>query len=154
MTSQGTGKGVERMFPFVLRSRNLIVGREALQRSKRKLHFVLVTHDLSEGGRAAILKEFEHYPIVLHYTSGELEQHFGVKGAKVLGFSKSGLAQSIYAELKQHRINRPIAQAAQSDKGGGRTLAVTGLNKRKLRKRRHGPSLQLPTEKPTGVTIQ
>ena len=32
-----------------------------------------------------------------------------LKGAKVVGFAKSGLAQSIYAELKQHRINKPLA---------------------------------------------
>ena len=30
-----------------------------------------------------------------------------MKNAKVIGFSKSGLAQSIYAELKEHRINLP-----------------------------------------------
>ena len=99
---------VERLFPFVLRSRNLLVGRETLQRSKSKLHFVLLTSDLSENGRAAILSDFEHYPVVQHYTSEELEKFFGIKGAKVIGFQKSGLAQSIYAELKEHRINKPF----------------------------------------------
>ena len=98
---------VERLFPFVLRSRNLLVGRETLHRSKSKLHFVLLTCDLSDNSRAAILSDFEHYPVVQHYTSEELEKFFGIKGAKVIGFQKSGLAQSIYAELKQHRINKP-----------------------------------------------
>ena len=98
---------VERLFPFVLRSRNLLVGRETLQRSKSKLHFVLLTCDLSDNSRAAILSDFEHYPVVQHYTSEDLEKFFGIKGAKVIGFQKSGLAQSIYAELKQHRINKP-----------------------------------------------
>jgi hypothetical protein len=107
MDKQGSPKPVERLFPFVLRSRNLLVGRETLERSKSKLHFVLITHDLSEQSRAQVLSDFAHYPVVQHYTSGELEQFFGLKGSKVIGFAKSGLAQSIYAELKQHRLNKP-----------------------------------------------
>lgn len=98
--------GVERMFPFVLRSRNLIVGREMLRRSKSRLHFVLITRDISEAGRAEVLEDFAHYPVVQHYAAADLEKFFGIKGAKAVGFAKSGLAQSIYAELKEHRINR------------------------------------------------
>jgi hypothetical protein len=105
-----TAKPVERLFPFVLRSRILLVGRETLLRSKSKLHFVLITTDLSENSCAEILSEFAHYPIVQHYQTEDLEKHFGLKGAKVIGFAKSGLAQSIYAELKQHRINLPPKQ--------------------------------------------
>ena len=107
MDKPGPAKPVERLFPFVLRSRNLLVGRETLQRSKSKLHFVLVTSDLSEPSRAEVLSDFAHYPVVQHYTSEELEQFFGLKGTKVIGFAKSGLAQSIYAELKEHRLNKP-----------------------------------------------
>jgi len=80
-----------------------------LLRSKSKLHFVLITTDLSENSRAEIFSEFSHYPIVQHYTSEDLEKYFGIKAAKVVGFEKSGLAQSIYAEMKQHRINKPLA---------------------------------------------
>ena len=101
-------KPVERLFPFVLRSRNLLVGRDTLQRSKSKLHFVLITNDISENGRAEILSDFAHYPVVQKYTSSELEKFFGIKGAKVIGFRKSGLAQSLYAEMKEHRINKPV----------------------------------------------
>ena len=100
-------KPVERLFPFVLRSRILLVGRDTLRRSKGRLHFVLITHDLSEGSRAEILTDFAHYPVVQHYASADLEKFFGTRGAKVIGFRKSGLAQSIYAELKSHRINVP-----------------------------------------------
>lgn len=107
MTKEAESKPVERLFPFVLRSRILLVGRETLQRSKGKLHFVLITHDLSDNSRQEILSEFAHYPVVQHYTSSELETHFGVKNAKVVGFAKSNLAQSIYAELKAHRLNSP-----------------------------------------------
>jgi hypothetical protein len=107
MSTPETSKGVERMFPFVLRARILIIGREALHHSKSKLHFVLLTHDVSPASKDKILKDYAYYPVVQHYTSEDLEKHFGVKGAKVLGFSKSTLAQSIYAELKPYRVNRP-----------------------------------------------
>lgn len=100
-------KPVDRLFPFVLRSRNLIVGRDNLARSKRRLHFVLITTDLVERSREETLSAFSHYPVVQHYTTEDLERFFGIKGAKVIGFQKSGLAQSIYAELKEYRINLP-----------------------------------------------
>jgi len=98
------------MYPFVLRARILIVGRETLGRSRSKLHFVLITRDISENSRAEILADFAHYPVVQHYSTEELEKFFGIKEAKVLGFQKSGLAQSIYAELKEHRINQPMVK--------------------------------------------
>ena len=107
MKEPGAEKPVERLFPFVLRSRNLIVGRDTLARSKRRLHFVLITEDLSEAGRIEVLREFSHYPVVQRYTTEDLAKHFGIKGAKVIGFQKSGLAQSLYAELKAYRINLP-----------------------------------------------
>src|SRR6266446_9992716 len=107
-------KPVERLFPFVLRSRILLVGRDTLKRSKSKLHFVLITTDIAENSRAEILSEFAHYPVVQHYQTEDLERHFGLKGSKVVGFAKSGLAQSLYAELKQHRINQPWTKARAS----------------------------------------
>ncbi len=114
---------VERLFPFVLRSRNLIVGRETLARSRRRLHFVLITSDLSAGSREEILRDFRFYPVVQRYTSAELEQFFGIKGAKVIGFQKSGLAQSLYAELKDYRLNRP-----KSGPGASHRAAVEGIS--------------------------
>jgi hypothetical protein len=104
--SPQTGKPVERLFPFVLRSRILLVGRETIFRRRGKLHFVLITTDLSDNSRTEILSELKDYPIVQHYQSEELEKHFGLKGAKVIGFTKSSLSQSIYNELKQYRINK------------------------------------------------
>ena len=44
-----------------------------------------------------------------HYTAEHLKKFFGIKGAKVIGFEKSGLAQSLYAELKEYRINSPVS---------------------------------------------
>jgi hypothetical protein len=107
MKEQSSTRPVERLFSFVKRSRILIVGRDRLARSKSKLHFVLITRDLSETSRSEILSDFAHYPVVQHYTMEELEGFFSIRGAKVIGFEKSGLAQSLYAELKPHRINKP-----------------------------------------------
>jgi len=106
---------VERLFPFVLRAGILIIGRDTLGRNKGKLHFVLITEDISESVRAEILVDFKHYPVVQHYGPAELEKFFGIKGAKTIGFRKSGLAQSIYAELKEHRINLPVTPTKRSE---------------------------------------
>jgi len=75
------------------------------------LHFVLVTRDLSAKSREEILSEFSEYPILEHYTSEELAAFFGLSGQKVVGFRKSTLAQSIYAELKDSRLNMPASKA-------------------------------------------
>jgi hypothetical protein len=112
MSDDGSTRSVERLFPFVLRAKILMVGRDTLARKKGKLHFVLITDDISESIRAKILVDFRHYPVVQHYRPADLEKHFGVKGAKTIGFTKSGLAQSIYAELKEHRINKPAPKPA------------------------------------------
>ncbi len=108
MSDEGSGRSVERLFPFVLRARILLIGRDTLRTNKGKLHFVLITENISETVRAEILADFKHYPVVQHYGPADLEKFFGIKGAKTIGFMKSGLAQSIYAELKEHRINRPV----------------------------------------------
>jgi hypothetical protein len=100
MSGEDLGKPVERLFPFVLRARILLIGRDTLRTNKGKLHFVLITEDISETVRAEILEDFKHYPVVQHYAPADLEKHFGVKGAKTVGFTKSGLAQSIYAEVE------------------------------------------------------
>ena len=99
---------VERLFPFVLRAGILLIGREKLRHNKGKLHFVLITEDIAESVRAEILLDFKYYPVVQHYMAADLEKFFGIKGAKAIGFAKSGLAQSIYAELKAYRINQPL----------------------------------------------
>ncbi len=116
MKTPDPARPVERLFSFVLRSRILIVGRDKLARSKSRLHFVLITRDISENSRAEILSNFAHYPVVQHYTAEEIEKFFDIRGAKVIGFEKSGLAQSIYAELKEHRINRPISSSKDPQK--------------------------------------
>ena len=100
-------KPVERLFPFLVRSRKLIVGREALARSRRRLHSVLISSDISDSSKAEILRDFADYPILQKYTAAEIESYFGVRNAKVLGFEKSSLAKSIYNQLKGVRLNGP-----------------------------------------------
>jgi len=109
MNNPAPTKHVERLFPLVLQLRKLLVGRKTLRRSKSILHFVLIAADASENIREEVLGDFAHYPVVQHFTGADLEKFFSIKGAKVIGFAKSGLAQSIYAELKEHRINQPVA---------------------------------------------
>jgi len=115
MINERTTRSVERLFPFVLRARAIMVGRESLRRTKSRLHFVLITTDISDASKEEILRDFAHYPVLQQYTSEDLERHFNVRGAKVVGFAKSGLAQSIYAELKAHRINRPLDSPRQPE---------------------------------------
>jgi hypothetical protein len=90
----------------------LLVGRENIRRSRSKLHFVLITRDISENSRQEMLNTFRHYPVVQHFTAADIEEHFALKGTKVIGFKKSALAQTIYAELKLHRINKPVVKPA------------------------------------------
>lgn len=105
---------VERLFPFVIKTQGLVIGRNSLFSNKGKLHFVLITEDIAAEHRDEVLKNFAHYPVVQHYQQADLEKYFNVKGAKAVGFLKSGLAQSIYAELKSYRINSPLHPAKPS----------------------------------------
>lgn len=107
----------ERLFPFVLRARKLLVGRDRMLRRKRELQWVLITTDISEGSLKDILQDFSHYPIVQCYTSEEVQDFFQIRGAKVVGFAKSSLAKSIYAGLKEYRINKPAPEEAAEAEG-------------------------------------
>jgi hypothetical protein len=100
-------KAIERLFPFAVRARLLIVGREGLARSKRRLQCILISEDISEGSRAEILRDFADYPVLQRYSSAQFQEFFAVRNAKVIGFKKSSLAKSIYAELKEFRLNKP-----------------------------------------------
>lgn len=111
--AEATPHHVTRLFPFVLKTRALIIGRESLRANLGKLHFVLVTDDIAEEHRAEVLKDFSHYPVVQHFSSADLERFLNVKGARAVGFVKSDLAKSIYAELKEFRLNEHITPVKQ-----------------------------------------
>jgi hypothetical protein len=120
---------VERLFPFVLKTRALLVGRDTLRANKGKLHFVLITTDIAEASREEVLRDFTHYPVVQHFTAADFEKFFAVKGAKAVGFTKSGLAQSIYAELKAHRINKPVTPGgSNSQKAASKPDATSEIS--------------------------
>jgi len=99
---------VEQLFALAVQSKLLLIGREALRRSKSHLHFVLIATDIIANHREEVLADFKHYPVVQHYTAADFERLFKIKGAKAVGLAKSELAKSIYAELKAHRINQPL----------------------------------------------
>jgi hypothetical protein len=100
----------ERLFPFVVRSRKFMVGRESLAHNRRRLHSVLIATDISDNSKEEILREFADYPVMQKYTSAEIESFFGARNAKVIGFEKSSLAKSIYGELKECRLNAPRSE--------------------------------------------
>ena len=110
-------KSVERLFPFVVRAKKLIIGRETLAHSRRRLHSILIATDISENSKNEILRQFSDYPVLQKYTSTQFEQFFGVRHAKVIGLEKSSLAKSIYAELKESRLNAPGPDQAETKNG-------------------------------------
>ena len=95
-----TRAAVERLYPFALRARVVVVGEALLNKLRKKLHFILVTHDLSEKRLSEMLRSYKGTPILQIYETEHIEEHFGFKNTKVLGFKKSSLAVSIYRELK------------------------------------------------------
>ncbi len=113
MTS--SGKNIERLFPFIKRARALIVGQHVILRSKSQLQFILITHDISDRGKSEALRKFKHYPIVQRFRSKDILEHFDLRGVKLLGFRKSGLSKSLYAELKKYRINEPVQPKKDDD---------------------------------------
>lgn len=100
-TEKKTGPSVERLYPFALRARVVVVGENLLNKLRKKLHFILVTRDLSEKRLSEMLRSYKEIPILQVYEAKNIEEHFGFKNTKVLGFKKSSLAVSIYRELKE-----------------------------------------------------
>lgn len=102
----------EKLFPFVLRAKKLLVGRDTLLRCRSRLQFILITTDISENSREEILQAFGVYPVIQKYTAADLERFFGLRNTRVIGFEKSSLASSLYAALKESRINKPEQKPA------------------------------------------
>ncbi len=106
-SKDGTGKAVDRLFPFVRRARITLAGQERLKRAKGRLHFLMIATDLAPRSADECLEAFADYPIVQVYSAEQMQEFFGIKGLKVAGFAKSDLATSLYRELKVFRINAP-----------------------------------------------
>jgi hypothetical protein len=110
-----------------LRARIVVPGREAMAHQQRRLLFVLVTTDLSAKSREQIQRDFGQLPIVERYTSAEVEAFFAFRGAKVLGFRRSTLAQALLKELKPFRLPPPaVPQAVAPQPAAGPLAAGAG----------------------------
>lgn len=94
----------ETLMAFCKRARNFLLGRETILRRRHQLHFILMTSDISENSRKEILYKFRPYPIVHFGVSEEICRLLGIHNAKVIGFTKGGLSQSLYRCLKSYRI--------------------------------------------------
>ena len=115
MSGEVPASRIEQLFELAVSSKLLLIGREALRRNKSYLHFVLIATDIIANHREEVLADFSHYPVVQHFTAADFERLFQIKGAKTVGFAKSDLAKSIYAELKPYRINEPLHPSKKAD---------------------------------------
>ena len=107
---------VERLFPFALRARVVVVGEALLARLKKKLHFILITDDISEHRVNEICRQYSNLPILQCYSVEDIESHFGFKNTKVLGFKKGSLAVSIHKELKKTAKRLNLDRQQNDDK--------------------------------------
>lgn len=97
-------RSVERLLPFAIKARLLVVGRERLQHDRKKMQFVLISTDLSENSQKEIIKGVNPTPVVQHYSSQEFEQLLQLKGTKIVGFRQSALSRSIFEGLREFLI--------------------------------------------------
>jgi hypothetical protein len=119
---------VERLFPFARKSGALVVGRDSLYRFHRKLHFLLLTTDLSGSSRERFERDFADVTIVTAYTSDDLQKYFQFFGTKVLGFKKSPLSVTILRELRnagKFHVTRPQAKLETRSQRGPVDESVT-----------------------------
>lgn len=115
MSGEVPAPRIEQLLEIAVSSKLLLIGRDTLRRSKSHLHFVLIATDIIPNHRDEVLADFKHYPVVQHFKAADFERLFQIKGAKTVGFAKSELAKSIYAELKVHRINQPLHPSSKPE---------------------------------------
>ena len=97
----------EKLAPFALRARVLVVGRERLTRMRKRLAFVIMTRDLADNSRREMLRRLEGVQVVHALTAPDLERLFGLGNTKVVGFSRSTLATSLLRALREAEISAP-----------------------------------------------
>jgi len=90
----------EKLAPFALRSRQVVVGRERLVQLRNRLAFVLMTTDMSERSRRELAAIFP-CPQVCALTSADIERLFGFRNTKLLGFRRGSLANGMYRALRE-----------------------------------------------------
>jgi hypothetical protein len=89
----------EKLAPFALRARQVVVGRERLIQTRNRLAFVLMTTDMSERSRQELTAIFP-CPQVSALTSADIERLFGYHNTKLLGFRRGSLANSALKALR------------------------------------------------------
>ena len=93
-----------RLAPMAARAGVVHTGRHRLSRLSRKLRFILVTQDISANSRREILALSAGVPVVQLLGSADIEELFGMRGTKVVGFVNSSIADSLYRLVKDARI--------------------------------------------------
>lgn len=95
--------------PFLLRSRAVVVGRPRLLQMRRRLEFVLFARDLSENSRHKLGEQFD-CPVIETLDSRRIEELFGFRNTKVLGFRRCDLSR---------QVRRLLSRATVSDRPSG-----------------------------------
>ena len=139
----------EKLFPFVLKSRGFILGRDSLLRNRKKLEFILITTDLSQGSRSEIMGGFSGIPILEAFTSIEVEKFFGFRGTKVVGFRKSQLSKAILQSMEKERPRlkvepKPKFASAITDKASPRSIGQLPAKRRFVPTQRKEPRVVSP----------
>lgn len=98
-----------KLAPFARRAGVAVTGRERLARLTKRLVFIWVTTDASERTVSELRGQFA-CPLVRCLTSADVERLVGYRGTKVVGFTRSSLAQALYracADLSIREESKP-----------------------------------------------
>ena len=102
---------LEKIVPFMLRAKNVEVGRDRLSQIRNRLAFLLVTEELSENSRDKILRTFP-CPVYQALTMADIARLFGFQGTKVLGFRRSSLSSAAQRVFKGRMLPKPMPAPA------------------------------------------
>lgn len=111
----------------MLRARVVEVGRDRLEQVKNRLAFILVTTDISDNSRKKALEEFP-CPVYQCLTSQDIEELFGFKGTKLLGFHRSPLATSVLPDLRDYLIDLDAIASAPEPLPADPKVAILGAS--------------------------
>ena len=92
-----------KLVPFALRARQVVVGRARLTQLQKKLAFLMISTDISENSKKEALRDYG-CPVYQLMTMTEIQELFGFKGTKMLGFLRSSLSNAIAAEWKTFKL--------------------------------------------------
>ena len=92
-----------KLAPFARRAGVAVTGRERLLRLSKQLTFLWVTEDASERTVRELQGEFT-CPLVRCLTAADVERALGFQGTKVVGFTQSSLATSLYRACQEHQV--------------------------------------------------